>query len=49
MSGWPSVRTYAETTAWAKIIIEESTDRILGAHIVGHSSEELIHFFALTM
>jgi glutathione reductase (NADPH) len=49
MASWLSARTYAETAAWAKIIIEESTDLILGAHIVGHAGEELIHFFALAM
>lgn len=49
MRGWLSARTYAETMAWSKIIVEESTDRIVGAHIVGHAGEELIHLFALAM
>jgi pyruvate/2-oxoglutarate dehydrogenase complex dihydrolipoamide dehydrogenase (E3) component len=49
MSGWFSARTYVETTAWAKIIVDEATDRILGAHFVGHSGEELINLFALAM
>jgi len=49
MRGWLAARTYAETVAWSKIIVEESTDRIVGAHIVGHAGEELIHLFALAM
>ena len=46
---WLSGRTYAERAAWAKVLIEEKTDRIIGAHILGHAGEELIHLFALAM
>jgi glutathione reductase (NADPH) len=46
---WLSGRTYAETTAWAKVLIDSKTDRILGAHFVGHAGEELIHIFALAI
>jgi glutathione reductase (NADPH) len=49
MQGWLSARTYAEPVAWSKIIVEETTGRILGAHLVGHAGEELIHIFALAM
>ena len=49
MIDWLSARTYNEPAAWAKVIVDETTDRILGAHIVGHAGEELIHVFALTM
>ena len=49
MLGWLSARTYGETVAWSKIIVEETTDRIVGAHMVGHAGEELIHLFALAM
>jgi glutathione reductase (NADPH) len=49
MHEWLSGRTYAEKTAWAKVVIEEKTDRIVGAHLVGHAGEELIHIFALAM
>ncbi|RWG00431.1 NAD(P)/FAD-dependent oxidoreductase [Mesorhizobium sp.] len=49
MHGWLSARTYAEPVAWSKIIVEETTGRILGAHLVGHAGEELIHIFALAM
>ncbi len=49
MSQWLSARTYAEPMAWSKIIVDEASDKILGAHMVGHSGEELIHIFALAM
>jgi len=49
MRNWLSGRTYAETAAWAKVLIDKETDRIVGAHILGHAGEELIHIFALAM
>jgi len=49
MGDWLSTRTYNEPRAWAKVIVEEPSDRILGAHIVGHAGEELIHIFAFAM
>jgi glutathione reductase (NADPH) len=49
MNDWLSAKTYNETRAWAKVIVDEATDRILGTHIVGHAGEELIHIFALAM
>ena len=35
MHNWLSGRTYAETAAWAKVLIDKRTDRIIGAHILG--------------
>lgn len=49
MLAWLSAKTYAETVAWSKIFIEESSDRIVGVHLVGHGGEELINMFALAM
>lgn len=49
MLSWFSARTFAETVAWSKIIVEEETDRIVGAHFVGHAGEELINLFGLAM
>jgi len=49
MSDWLSSRTYNESAAWAKVIVDESNGRILGAHMVGHAAEELIHIFAFAM
>ena len=47
MEYWFSTRTYAETRAWAKVIVDAETDQILGAHMVGHAAEELINIFGL--
>lgn len=49
MTSWRSARTYAETVAFAKVLIEEESDRILGAHLVGHGAEEVIHLFAFAI
>ena len=49
MAEWLSGRTFAEPVAWAKVISERGSGRILGAHIVGHGGEDLIHMFALAM
>jgi glutathione reductase (NADPH) len=49
MREWLSGRTFAERVAWVKVISERESGRILGAHIVGHGGEELIHVFALAM
>jgi glutathione reductase (NADPH) len=49
MIDWLSSKTYNEPVAWAKVIVDEATDCILGAHIVGHAGEELIHLFAFAM
>ena len=49
MKEWRSARTYGETTAWAKVLLEEGSGRILGAHLVGHGAEETIHSFALAI
>jgi glutathione reductase (NADPH) len=49
MTGWFSGKTYGETVAFAKILVDEESDRFVGAHIVGHHGEELIHLFAFAM
>jgi glutathione reductase (NADPH) len=49
MRDWFSAKTYAETVAWSKIIIDQTTDRILGAHCVGHAGQELVNLFGLAM
>ena len=49
MTGWFSGKSYAESVAWAKVLVDEGTDRIVGAHMVGHQGEDLIHLFALAM
>ena len=49
MHHWFSARTYAETVAWSKIIVDRGSDRILGAHFVGHAGHELVNIFGLAM
>jgi len=49
MHDWFSAKTYAETVAWSKIIVDRATDRILGAHFVGHAGQELVNLFGLAM
>jgi len=49
MTGWFSGKSYAEKVAWCKVLIDEKTDRILGAHLLGHHGDDLIHLFALAM
>ena len=49
MHDWFSAKTYAETVAWSKIIVDQPTDRILGAHFVGHAGQELVNIFGLAM
>jgi len=49
MLGWFSAKTYAETAAWSKIIVDKANDRILGAHFVGHEGQELVNVFGLAI
>jgi glutathione reductase (NADPH) len=49
MHDWFSARTYAETVAWSKIIVDRKTDRIVGAHFVGHAGQELVNIFGLAI
>ena len=49
MTGWFSGKTYAESVAWSKVIVDKTSDQILGAHLVGHHGEDTIHLFSLAM
>ncbi len=49
MSGWFSTKTYAETAAWSKVLVDKNSDQVVGAHILGHHGDELIHLFAMAM
>ncbi|MET4783401.1 NAD(P)/FAD-dependent oxidoreductase [Glaciihabitans sp. UYNi722] len=48
-SGWYSNYRVGETTASAKIIIDRSSDRILGAHLLGPGYAELINILGLAI
>ncbi len=48
-SDWYTARRVAETTYGFKVIVEEATDHILGAHLVGPHADEVINLFALAI
>lgn len=48
-SGWYSSRRVAEKYSGYKVMVEEGTDRILGAHLLGDQAEEVINLFAMAM
>jgi glutathione reductase (NADPH) len=48
-STWYSSRRVAETCSGFKVLVEEDTDLILGAHILGSGAGEVINLFALAI
>lgn len=48
-SDWYTARRVGETTYGFKVLVEEGTDRILGAHLIGPHVEEVINIFALAI
>jgi glutathione reductase (NADPH) len=46
---WFTARQMAEPVYGFKVMIEEGTERILGAHLVGPYAEEVINLFALAI
>jgi glutathione reductase (NADPH) len=48
-SSWFSSKRVGETASGFKTLVEEGTDRILGAHLLGHHAEEVINLFAMAM
>jgi len=49
IGGWYSSRRVGERTAAFKVLVEEGSERILGAHLLGPAAEETINLFALAM
>jgi glutathione reductase (NADPH) len=49
MREWYSTRRVGVTHAAAKVLIEGGSERILGAHLLGPESAELINFFGLAI
>lgn len=49
MTSWRSSMTHAENAAFAKVLVEQGSDKILGAHILGHGAGEIIHLFSWAM
>lgn len=48
-SSWYSSRRVGETHSASKVVIDKESDRILGAHLLGPSAEEMINLFAIAM
>lgn len=48
-SEWFTARQAAEPTYAFKVMVEDKTDRILGAHLVGPHADEVINLFALAI
>lgn len=49
ISDWQVSRHLQEDTAAYKVLIEDGSNRILGAHLIGPDAEHLINMFALAM
>lgn len=48
-SDWYTARRVAESVYGFKMLIDESSDRVLGAHLVGPHVDEVINLFALAI
>jgi glutathione reductase (NADPH) len=48
-SGWFNTRRVGETVSAFKVLIEEGTGRVLGAHLLGPSAAEVINLFAVAI
>ncbi len=48
-SSWYSSRRVGETCSGFKVLVEQGTDRILGAHLLGPHSEEVINLFSVAI
>ena len=48
-SGWYTARQAAEPTYGFEVLVEEGTERILGAHLVGPHADEVINVFPLAV
>jgi glutathione reductase (NADPH) len=48
-SSWLSARRVGETASGYKVLVEEGTDHMLGAQLLGPSAAELINIFAVAI
>jgi glutathione reductase (NADPH) len=48
-SSWYSSRRVGEAYSGFKVLVEEGTDRMLGAHLLGGQAEEVINLFAVAI
>ncbi len=45
-SGWFNTRRVGETASGYKVLVEEGTNRVLGAHLLGPNAADVINLFA---
>lgn len=48
-SDWYTARRVGEATYGFKVLIEDRSNRILGAHLIGPQADEVINLFALAI
>ncbi|PWU81226.1 MAG: NAD(P)/FAD-dependent oxidoreductase [Candidatus Nitrosopolaris wilkensis] len=48
-ANWASSRRVGETCSGFKVLVEEGSDRILGAHVLGPHAEEVINIFSIAI
>ena len=48
-SDWYTARQAAEPVYGFKVLVEDETDLVLGAHLVGPHADEVINLFALAI
>lgn len=48
-TGWPSSKRIGEKYSGYKVLIDEDSQEIFGAHIARHNASEVINTFALAM
>jgi glutathione reductase (NADPH) len=48
-AGWASSRRVGETCSGFKVLIEDGSNRILGAHLIGPNAEEIINIFSMAI
>jgi glutathione reductase (NADPH) len=46
---WYTARSVGESTYGFKVLIENGTDRVLGAHLIGPHADEVINIFAMAI
>lgn len=48
-SGWFTSRRIGERWSGFKVVIEEGSEQVLGAHILGHNADEVVNLFAVAI
>jgi glutathione reductase (NADPH) len=48
-SSWFNTQRVGETTAASKVLVEEGTDHVIGAHLLGPHADETINLFAMAI